>query len=133
IVRGRGIIHIELATQPVTACIDKVLIEQVIVNIVKNSAESIESLNDSKTNGIITISTINHPTRIIITDNGHGIPQSVADNIFTPFFTTKRNGHGLGLMFVNETLRNHNCDFKLLTSASTGITSFSITFPDQNC
>ncbi|MDE6810339.1 MAG: PAS domain-containing protein [Muribaculaceae bacterium] len=133
IVRGRGIIHIELATQPVTACIDKVLIEQVIVNIVKNSAESIESLNDSKTNGIITITTINHPTRIIITDNGHGIPQSVADNIFTPFFTTKRNGHGLGLMFVNETLRNHNCDFKLLTSASTGITSFSITFPDQNC
>lgn len=132
IVRDSGKLVFELSTTPVTAFFDKVLLEQVIVNIVKNSAESLDSIKDRKEPGIITISTTAEPSRIFITDNGAGIADSIADNIFTPFYTTKRNGHGLGLMFVSETLRNHKCDFTLSTSKSTGLTRFSITFP-KNC
>ncbi|MDE5970215.1 MAG: HAMP domain-containing histidine kinase [Muribaculaceae bacterium] len=120
----------ELSPNKAIINIDKVLIEQTIVNIVKNSAESIAI--KSNEDGIITISTSDAPVQITITDNGNGIPDDVSDYIFTPFFTTKRNGHGLGLMFVNETLRNHNCDFKLSSSKTTGLTRFSITFPQNS-
>lgn len=132
IVRERGKLVFELSPTPATACFDKVLIEQVIVNIVKNSAESLESVKDRNEPGVITISTMADPARIFITDNGAGIADSIADNIFTPFYTTKRNGHGLGLMFVSETLRNHKCDFTLSTSKTTGLTRFSITFPKNS-
>ncbi|MDE7156170.1 MAG: PAS domain-containing sensor histidine kinase [Muribaculaceae bacterium] len=127
IVSKNGELIFELSPNPVIANIDKVLIEQTIVNIVKNSTESLAIT--SKNDGIITISTFDNPSQIIITDNGNGIPDDVSDYIFTPFFTTKRNGHGLGLMFVSETLRNHNCDFKLSSSKLTGLTRFSISFP----
>ena len=127
IVGKKAKIQFELSPNLAIANIDKVLIEQTIVNIVKNSVESINTT--SKDDGIITITTYDNPSKIIITDNGNGIPDDVSQYIFTPFFTTKRNGHGLGLMFVNETLRNHNCDFKLSTSKATGLTCFSITFP----
>ncbi|MDE5745864.1 MAG: PAS domain-containing protein, partial [Paramuribaculum sp.] len=105
---------------------DAVLLEQVMVNIVKNSVESIA---DKGGNGRIDISVGNNPPRIEITDNGAGITPEASKSLFSPFFSTKRYGQGLGLMMVGEILRQHGCRFSLRTDQSDGLTRFKIEFP----
>lgn len=120
-------LRVHLASSPATALFDPVQMEHVLTNIVKNSAESIVAAGQS--NGTIEIHATAEPTSLVITDNGGGIADDVAANLFTPFFTTKPTGHGLGLMTVGETLRNHGCRFTLATSPTDGLTRFTIAFP----
>ncbi len=101
--------------------IDIPLMEQVMINIVKNSIESIADRPD----GLVEI-IIEGSNRLVVTDNGAGIAPSSAGNIFTPFFSTKPYGQGLGLMFVAEILRRHGATFSLATSPDDGLTRFSI-------
>lgn len=102
--------------------LDTVLFQQVLINIVKNSIESIE-----KAQGLVTITTT--PDRLVVTDNGHGIPPEVAQNLFTPFFSTKPQGQGLGLLLIRDILTAHGCDFSLLTDPEDHLTRFTIHFP----
>lgn len=119
----RGIkLDLNLHSSPINIMIDSTLIEHVIVNIIKNSAESIVH------NGIIKIETSANPSPMIeITDNGTGIDSDTADKLFTPFFSTKPNGQGLGLIFIREVLLKHNCQFSLRTYGD-GLTRFIIRF-----
>ena len=97
--------------------IDPTLFEQVLVNIVKNSAESIGS------DGEITITT--QANSIEIADNGKGIDPDDEKKLFSPFFSTKPNGQGIGLMFIREVLIKHGCTFSLRTYPD-GYTRFKI-------
>ena len=101
---------------------DITLFEQIMLNIIKNSIESIGE------NGKIVVETVASPARIVITDNGAGITPEDRERLFSPFFSTKANGQGLGLMFVREILSKHNCRFSLLTG-NDGLTRFEIVFP----
>ena len=101
---------------------DITLFEQIMLNIIKNSIESIGE------NGKIVVETAASPARIVITDNGAGITPEDRERLFSPFFSTKANGQGLGLMFVREILSKHNCRFSLLTG-NDGLTRFEIVFP----
>lgn len=114
-------LSLNLCNEDIMVNIDTTLFEQVLVNIIKNSAESIG--ND----GEISISTTSNPPCLIIADNGKGIPSDTADKLFTPFFSTKPNGEGLGLIFIREVLLKHNCNFSLYTYDD-GITRFTISF-----
>lgn len=95
--------------------------EQVMINIVKNSAESIGN------HGEITISTSASPATVTVTDNGPGISPETASKLFSPFFSTKVNGHGIGLLFISEVLHKHGCRFSLLTGTD-DLTRFTIRF-----
>ena len=66
---------------------------------------------------------------LVITDNGHGIPPSIAKNLFTPFFSTKPQGQGLGLLLIRDILTAHHCTFNLLTDPEDHLTRFTIQFP----
>jgi len=101
--------------------IDTCLFEQVLVNIIKNSAESIEN------QGQIIISTTNNPVCLEITDNGKGISKETATKLFSPFFSTKPGGQGIGLIFIREVLVKHGCTFSLRTYDD-GFTRFRILF-----
>ena len=101
--------------------LDAALFEQVLVNIIKNAAESIE------TDGEIIIRTLS-PATIEITDNGKGINKETEAKLFSPFFSTKPNGQGIGLIFIREVLMRHGCTFSLRTYAD-GLTKFQILFP----
>lgn len=115
-------LRLSLCKTPLLVDIDAHLIEQVLVNIIKNSAESIEN------NGEITITTVANPApSITIADNGKGISNEVANKLFTPFFSTKPNGEGLGLIFIREVLMKHKCRFSLRTFDDK-ITRFTISF-----
>ncbi|MDE5877310.1 MAG: PAS domain-containing protein [Muribaculaceae bacterium] len=105
---------------------DRVMLEQVIVNVVKNACEAI---TQSKTGDKIIIHTIGgKERRLEIADNGQGIAPEVTQRLFTPFFSTKPEGQGLGLTLVAEILRRHSCTFSLRTR-SDGFTVFTVLFP----
>ncbi len=100
---------------------DAVQMEQVLINIIKNSLEAIG------TDGMVTIITINTPPAVIIRDTGHGIAEKLRNQIFSPFFSTKPDGQGIGLMLVREILLNHHFSFSLET-VEEGRTEFKIEF-----
>ncbi len=115
-------LSISLCDRPLSVRVDTSLLEQAIVNIIKNAIESIGK------NGNITITTTAQPSpTLVITDNGKGITPDVADRLFTPFFSTKSNGQGLGLIFIREVLLKHNCRFSLRTYDDR-LTRFTISF-----
>ena len=100
---------------------DASLFEQVLVNIIKNAAESIEK------DGEIIVRTLS-PAIIEVVDSGKGISKEVEAKLFSPFFSTKPNGQGIGLIFIREVLMRHGCTFSLRTYAD-GLTRFRILFP----
>ena len=99
-------------------CDDEVFIEgdynrlnQVLINMIKNSIEAIEK------NGVISIDyKIDKNFKIIIEDNGIGIPKEELEKIKEPFYTTKKNGTGLGVSLSIEIINAHNgkLDYEIL-------------------
>ena len=98
-------------------------LQQVILNIVKNAAESIEK------EGIIKIKAYSETNKVVLEINNNGLPidPGVSSQLFTPFFTTKPNGKGIGLTLVREVLANHGAEYSLFTDDG-GITRFKIIF-----
>ena len=103
---------------------DASLFEQVLVNIIKNAAESISASGKEK--GEIWVRTF-APASVEVVDNGAGISREVESKLFTPFFSTKPNGQGIGLVFIREVLTKHGCTFSLRTYED-GLTRFRIAF-----
>jgi len=115
-------IEFEMSQTPVAIHADPILLEQAISNILKNAIESIDS------DGDIKIKCTDHPAEFIISDNGVGISPKIQRKIFTPFFSTKPTGQGVGLMLVREILTEHQTQFSLKTDPVTGWTHFTVTF-----
>ena len=114
-------INLDLCEKLDEVMIDPSLFEQVIVNIIKNAAESIEI------DGNIYISTTENPACLEIADTGKGISKEAAAKLFSPFFSTKPAGQGIGLIFIREVLQKHGCTFSLRTYED-GLTRFRILF-----
>ena len=108
-------------------------IKQILINLLKNAAEAMNK------EGQITVKTrqpeeniiVGKPgIEIIITDTGPGLPESVIASLYTPFVTTKQNGHsGLGLSIVNKTVKDLGGKISYTSSPTEG-TSFSIFLPN---
>ena len=114
-------LQMNLCEENPTVSIDTSLFEQLLINIIKNAAESIGE------KGCITIRTSVSPLMLEIGDTGQGISKETETMLFTPFFSTKPNGQGIGLIFIREVLMKHNCNFSLRTYPD-GITRFRICF-----
>lgn len=125
ICRDRDItLHNELCADNPLVWMDTVLFEQVLVNIIKNAAESIGQSGD------IYIRTSASPAVLEVADTGAGISREVEAKLFSPFFSTKPNGQGIGLIFIREVLSKHGCTFSLRTWPD-GLTRFRINFPEK--
>ena len=96
--------HVVPETLELTA--DSELIEQILINILKNAIQALDSQQNAK---IDLTSRIDEGGRIIIqvSDNGPGIPEDVLEKIFIPFFTTKEHGTGIGLSLSRQIMRLH--------------------------
>ncbi len=114
---------LELAPQPVWLRADRAQLEQVIINALTNARESIGH------GGRIRMSSEASPATFTVADNGPGIPDEVADRIFTPFFSTKPSGQGVGLTLTREILEGHEATYRLATAAD-GWTRFAVRFPE---
>ena len=88
--------------------IDKEQIEQVVINIVKNAIQALVA--DKGKNKCLSISAMPDQANSIyfsFIDNGTGIEKEALKKIFIPFFTTKKNGSGIGLSLSKQIMRNH--------------------------
>ena len=114
-------LQLDLCEENPLVSMDTSLFEQVIINIIKNATESID------THGKVIIRTSSVPLMLEIGDTGRGISKEVESKLFSPFFSTKPNGQGIGLIFIREVLMKHGCTFSLRTYPD-GITRFKIFF-----
>jgi two-component system nitrogen regulation sensor histidine kinase NtrY len=107
--RRNVIFEWDVQAESAPSMIDRMQIEQVFINIIKNGLEAIGS------GGKITIRLFNESERagIAIEDSGGALTPEVQSQIFTPFFSTKENGQGIGLTLVQEILERHGCEFSL--------------------
>lgn len=106
---------------------DKEQLLRVFNNLIKNSIQAISS-NDK---GIIQIQVSteeNNLLKVIISDNGTGIPEEQKIRIFTPYFTTKSTGSGIGLAMVKQIIVNHGGTIYFESEENVG-TQFIIEFP----
>ena len=83
--------------------VDRAQIEQVFLNLLKNAAETGATLIDVTG----ALSDDERWLIVSVTDNGGGFPKEAADNMFTPFFTTKSGGQGIGLAVCRQIVSNH--------------------------
>ena len=88
-------LEVDLGSVPPVVRAGPVRLQQVLVNILTNAADAVESLPERRI--AVTARRQGQRVRIAVRDNGPGIPPGIADRIFDPFFTTKGVGKGLGL------------------------------------
>lgn len=113
----------ELDQPSVQVAMDRGQIEQALLNIFKNSIEAIEG------RGTITVRLTADGARTIVNveDSGAGIAPEAQSNLFTPFFSTKPHGQGIGLTLIQEILAGHGFHYALERTAQ-NTTRFTIVF-----
>ncbi|MCC2547310.1 PAS domain-containing protein [Hymenobacter sp. BT175] len=111
--------HWHLADEPLWVELDSQQIEQALLNIVKNAIEAIGE------DGNLSVHTSLDPPMLRIENDGPGIPSDVQRRLFTPFFTTKRDGQGIGLTMIRDILLQHGFPFSLETTPG-GTTAFTV-------
>ncbi len=108
---------------------DALQLEQALTNLVINSLDAIG--NEGRL--IISLKAVNSSYVLSVEDNGCGIDETIKDQIFSPFFTTKTGGKGsgLGLYIVKNICKNHSADITMESAEGKG-TAFIITFNGKN-
>ncbi len=103
--------------------VDRAQFGQVVVNVVKNAIEA------AGHGGWVRVRPGggDGPPVLLVEDSGPGLSPEARDNLFTPFFSTKDGGQGVGLTFVQEVLGQHGCDCSL-EKRDGGVTTFTIAF-----
>lgn len=112
--------------EDLTLSADKNLIEQVLINLVKNAIQSFEDQPEKR---IELKAFLNDKSRtvIAISDNGNGIDPEAMEKIFIPFFTTKKNGSGIGLSLSRQIMRQHQGTLTVKSTVGKG-TEFQMRF-----
>ena len=108
---------------PVMAEIDRGQVEQAILNVVKNALEAVGH------DGEVGVRLVDEPgrARLEVQDSGPGLSDAARADVFTPFFSTKAEGQGLGLTLVQEVMNGHGFPFAL-ESPPGGPTVFTMWF-----
>jgi len=104
---------------------DSLQLEQALTNLVINSLDAMEAEGNLQ----ISLTAENDSFIITVSDDGSGIDDSIKDQVFSPFFTTKTGGKGsgLGLYIVKNICKNHNADISMDSKKGDG-TTFRISF-----
>ncbi|NJO68426.1 MAG: hypothetical protein HC830_03365 [Bacteroidetes bacterium] len=120
-------IHIQLEENCLQLKADEHLVEQVMINLVKNAIEAIDP------SGEIVLKAFRKDQEISaiqVTDNGKGIPEGDIENIFIPSFTTKENGMGVGLSISKQIMHLHHGQITVQSHPKSG-TTFELNFTDR--
>lgn len=97
---------------------DRGLMEQVLINLVKNSLDALGNQPDPEI--VIACKHSGHEVILSVSDNGAGIDEAILEDIFIPFFSTKSNGSGIGLSLVRQIMRLHGGDVSIRSKKGEG-------------
>ncbi len=112
----QGMLKADLSSKPIPVLADRDQIKRAAVNLITNGLEAIPP------GGCVTIRTVSSDltATLIIADNGPGLSPQARENLFTPYFTTKPGGSGLGLVIVKKIVNEHDGRIKISSSTEGG-------------
>ncbi len=105
---------------------DKTMIEQVLINLLKNAIQAFDEQSDKEIN-LTAYSNEKGRAVISVKDNGAGIDPDALEKIFIPFFSTKKSGSGIGLSLSKQIMRQHEGNITVKSSLGEG-TEFLLRF-----
>ena len=99
---------------------DPEMLEQVLINLIKNAREAL----GNNENPVITLKAYHEDNQVVIEieDNGEGIEAEILENIFVPFYTTKKDGSGIGLSLSRQIIRAHGATIAVTSTPGSGTT-----------
>jgi len=117
-------IDMHISDEPLMAPVDTELLRQAFLNLIMNAFQAMES------GGKLMISLMKRSNSCLITisDTGCGIEEEDAKKVFSPFFTTKEKGHGIGLTETHKIIKAHFGEIDIRSEKGRG-TTFTITLP----
>lgn len=119
-------LKVDIQPSGLTVEVDTDLVEQMMLNLLQNAEQALLKQKDGK---VVIHAYLNKRGHVVIelSDNGPGIPADIASKIFVPFFTTKKEGSGVGLALTRQVMIAHGGSVKLLASEEGGAL-FQLTF-----
>jgi len=131
--RARGI---DLGIQPAgVACrvlADRVLIEQVILNLIGNAMEALAEVDSRERRLLVKVARQAETITISVCDNGPGIPPELGERIFEPFVTSRHDGLGMGLAICRSVIEAHGGALTVTSTPGEGATvTFTLLMTDE--
>jgi two-component system nitrogen regulation sensor histidine kinase NtrY len=124
--KGRNVIlDVEQTSSRITLQLDLKLIEQVLINLITNGIYAVE--NEENPHIKISYRLENTKLYIDVSDNGKGIDMADLEKIFVPFYTTRKNGSGIGLTISRNIMKMHRGSIEVVSEPNL-ITTFSLVF-----
>jgi PAS domain S-box-containing protein len=123
------VVRFELGDQARTVSADAVQTEQVILNLVRNALEAMDGKAGGERVLTVRATAADHEfIEIAVCDSGPGLSSDMIERVFTPFFTTKPDGLGLGLGICRSIVESHGGRLWVTPNADAGVT-FHFTLP----
>lgn len=119
-------IRLEVSPSSLKAELDTDMVEQLLINVLLNAAQALTNKADGRIHITAYLNKRGHVV-IDIGDNGPGIPDDIGEQVFVPFFTTKREGSGVGLALTRQVMQAHGGSVRLDKSPLGGAL-FSLVF-----
>ena len=116
----------QLSSPDLSFTVDLELVEQVLINLIKNATEALTEIDDPVLS-LRAYRTLQNEVLIEIQDNGEGMEDDVMEQIFIPFYTTKAEGSGVGLSLSQQIMRLHQGGLSVRSSVGRG-TTFTLHF-----
>jgi two-component system sensor histidine kinase DctS len=132
-------VTVDLPSRVPRAVCDRTMVEQVLLNLTRNGIQAMESHTPAAQRELVIRVRQHHPrwVTLSVVDQGPGVPPDVAQRLFTPFFTTRSEGMGLGLSLCRTVIEQHGgaLDFTRIEAepgdAGGGMTEFRFTLPAE--
>jgi signal transduction histidine kinase len=126
---GKGIsLTVAVPSSKCSLKVDRVLVEQVIINLIKNATEALWQTKNPCIE--IGVNRNDITTNITVEDNGMGISEDNFDKVFVPFFSTKQDGSGIGLSLSQQIMQLHSGNITFNSKVGKG-TIFTLSFPNS--
>lgn len=122
-------VHFIATEEKIIAKLDKTQLVRVVTNLVKNAIQAMPDIENPRIE--VSVYGEDENVKIVVADNGVGIPNEVKDMIFEPKFTTKSSGMGLGLGMVKNIVETYNGTIHLASKPGKG-SVFTVTLPKIN-
>lgn len=119
------VLDVEQTSSKITIQLDLKLIEQVLINLITNSIYAVENSEHPHIN--VNYRLENTKLYIDVSDNGKGIDAGDLEKIFVPFYTTRKNGSGIGLTISRNIMKMHRGSIEVISIPDNG-TTFSLVF-----
>lgn len=131
--KGGSQVLLDLPPQPLQVRCDRTMVEQVLLNLSRNGLQAMENAAPGTPRQLRLAARLRAErwVELSVRDYGPGIPDEVAKQLFTPFFTTRGEGMGLGLSLCRTVIEQHGgaLDFENLAAAQGGGCEFRFTLP----